>query len=235
MKEFWKDKYVFHVHTSRCGHASEETEEEYVLEAIRQGAKTIVFTDHVPFPGDDIPYRMRMDEMDDYVDALEFLRAKYKDKIDVMIGWEVEYLPSFHGYIKQLREDDRFDLLILGQHLYELAPGDYDLNHPEEELPPDYIGRMEASIAGTATGLFDIIAHPDRSFQFETVWTKDMERLSKQLIEVAEKTDTILEKNLESMRRENSYWEEFWNMVPDSIRTVTGCDAHSVDTLRLVE
>ncbi|MGB4657683.1 MAG: PHP domain-containing protein [Mobilitalea sp.] len=42
----------FHVHTSRCKHASDDTDKDYIEAALRMGASKIVFTDHCPFPGD---------------------------------------------------------------------------------------------------------------------------------------------------------------------------------------
>ena len=42
-------KFNFHSHTYRCGHADfDYTDEEYVLDYIKQGFKRIAFTDHVP-------------------------------------------------------------------------------------------------------------------------------------------------------------------------------------------
>lgn len=44
------NNYIFHVHTYRCGHASDETDEDYVKRAVELGADSITFTDHAPFP-----------------------------------------------------------------------------------------------------------------------------------------------------------------------------------------
>lgn len=43
------NKYVFHVHTYRCGHATNETDEDYIKSAIVLGSDSITFTDHAPF------------------------------------------------------------------------------------------------------------------------------------------------------------------------------------------
>ena len=52
-------KHIFHIHTSRCKHASDESDEEYVKTALTLGAETITFTDHSPFLGN--PFGNRMD------------------------------------------------------------------------------------------------------------------------------------------------------------------------------
>ena len=54
------NKYIFHIHTYRCGHASNESDEAYVRKAIELGAESITFTDHTPFPGDTYRFRSRI-------------------------------------------------------------------------------------------------------------------------------------------------------------------------------
>ena len=44
------NKTAFHVHTYRCGHAENISDETYVKKAIELGVKSIWFTDHAPFP-----------------------------------------------------------------------------------------------------------------------------------------------------------------------------------------
>lgn len=51
--------YIFYVHTWRCGHASNEPERAYIESAIELKAKSIIFTDHAPFPNDPFTGRMR--------------------------------------------------------------------------------------------------------------------------------------------------------------------------------
>ena len=99
-----KDKYIFHVHSYRCGHAENVKDEEYVLAAIEKGAEQIIFTDHAPFIGDPYGYRMPYAMLEDYLSVTTSLKEKYKDKIEVNIGMEIEYLPSKKGYYEELLE-----------------------------------------------------------------------------------------------------------------------------------
>ena len=64
----------FHVHTRRCKHGSEETDEILVKKAISLGAKRITFTDHVPFPENPFGNRMDFEELEEYLDSLEKLK-----------------------------------------------------------------------------------------------------------------------------------------------------------------
>ena len=54
---------VFHVHTYRCRHASEEKEVHYIERAIELGKTEIVFTDHAPLPNDPFKFRMSMHDL----------------------------------------------------------------------------------------------------------------------------------------------------------------------------
>ena len=95
--------YLFHVHTWRCGHASDEQDEAYIRKAVAMGAKYIVFTDHVPFLGNPFTNRMPYEQLDSYLASLKYLKEKYRHKITVKTGLEIEYLPSFRDYYEELR------------------------------------------------------------------------------------------------------------------------------------
>ena len=62
---------LFHVHTYRCKHASNEIDEEYVLKAIQMKATDIYFTDHAPFPGNPFGNRMNIEQLDEYISSIE--------------------------------------------------------------------------------------------------------------------------------------------------------------------
>ena len=185
------NKYIFHIHTYRCGHASSESDEAYVKKAIELGAESITFTDHTPFPGDTFTGRMKYCQLDEYLLSLSDLKQKYAGAIDVHIGLEVEYMPSFRDYYKELKENGNIELMILGQHHYEISKGIYSfMEKPEQE----YVGLVEAMLEGLDMGVFDVVAHPDRAFKKETVWSERMSIYSRKLIEAA--GDSIyLEKN----------------------------------------
>ena len=222
---------LFHVHTFRCGHAENVPDEVYIKKAVELGADGIWFADHTPFPGDPIGHRMDIEALPEYLDTLTRLKEEYEDEITVHIGLEIEYLPSFHAFYEKLREDPRIEFMMIGQHTYEIAPGLFSVElSPEEKVELEHIGSGEAMIRGIESGLFDIIAHPDRIFRRRQEWTYDMTVLSRSIIEAAVSAGMILEKNMESMLRK-WYYPQFWEMVPDDTQTVVGTDSHWVDDL----
>ena len=82
---------IFHVHTHRCKHAGDEPDEAYINKAIEIGAPRIVFTDHAPFPGNPFGNRMNIEDLPEYEEAMNELKAEFAGKIEILSGksfWE---------------------------------------------------------------------------------------------------------------------------------------------------
>ena len=229
-----RDDYVFHVHSWRCGHAERVPDVAYVERALELGAKRITFTDHAPFPGDPFTSRMSYSQLDEYLRTLKRLRDEYAGKMDIRIGLEIEYLPSFDWYYERLLASGDLDLLLLGQHHYEVSPNYYSfqIGDGEEKKRLEAHGLMKAQIEGVRTGFFKVVAHPDRAFRNDDAWTGEMTELSNELIAAAIEKSTLLEINLASIRK-REYREEFWNLVPKECGKIVGCDAHFVEDVAI--
>lgn len=219
------EREVFHVHTWRCKHAGETQDYEYVDQAIALGAKRIVFTDHCPFPGNPFGYRMDMEQLPEYVESIRKLGEMYADRIEVLCGLEVEYLPSYHQYYQTLHESGDFDLLILGQHFFEYPDGRLDMH--DKDRTNAYIGLCDATVEGIKTGFFDVVAHPDRVFRKKESFDELAQESADKVIRAALQHNMYMEKNTSSMREEHYYWQEFWDMVPKEGKILYGLDAHS--------
>lgn len=64
-------KFNYHSHTYRCGHADlDYTDEEYVLDYIKMGFKKMAFTDHCPEKNE--------------IDKRETMRMKYSEKCEYL-------------------------------------------------------------------------------------------------------------------------------------------------------
>ena len=230
-----KDLEIFHVHTYRCKHASDEKDEEYIKKAIEINATKITFTDHAPFPGNPFGNRMAIEELLEYVNTLKLLKEKYSNTIDVQIGLEMEYLPSFNNYYKWLKESKWFDILMIGQHFYECGKGKYSFNPDNRKSSSyEYDGLSRALIMGMDTGYFNVIAHPDRMFRECREWTPEMDKISTIVINKAIDKNIILEQNLSSMEKEYQYWTQLWDKVTEEVSIIKGIDAHSVLDLEKV-
>lgn len=227
---------LFHIHTYRCGHAEEVSDEAYVQKAIALGKTGIWFSDHAPFPGDMFQYRMMWEEMEGYLSTLEALKEKYREQIQVHIGFEVEYFPHFDqlGYYQKLKEEGRVEFLLLGQHLAEdsLQPGTYTNSWNRERLKKEEHAALAKGICdGINAGYFDAVAHPDRIFQRCREWNSEMEEISRAIIVAAKEKRIPLERNLSSMEVDSLYWEEFWRLADEETPQMIGLDAHSIEEL----
>ncbi len=183
--------FNLHTHTMRCNHAI-GVDEEYVLAAIQAGLKTLGFSDHVPFPN--FSYgRMEMEEAQDYIDSLRFLKEKYKDQIDIKIGFECEYFKEYTEYYKSLLQ--QVDYLILAQHYPALDQEQYR-TICNDTLLEKYADQVTEAIQ---TGLFTYLAHPSYFMFAMEKWTEGCEKAMKRICECAKKHHFPLEINLKGM------------------------------------
>ena len=231
-----KIKNNYHTHTFRCGHAL-GSDEDYVKNAIKFGLKEIGFSDHIILP-DVIQCGMRgrYELLDDYVSSLNELKKKYKNQINIKIGFEAEYLPEFIDYYKKLLVSKKIDYLILGQHCYSV---DHDMKWYLDL--PGTLGQEKYTddlIKGMASGLYKYVAHPDLFMMIANVYNETTIKCAKRIIAAAIKYNLPLEINLAQARRYgrfniggyNSYlypFLPFWQLVAKSkAHVVVGFDSH---------
>lgn len=222
----------FHTHTKRCRHATGE-DEEYVLSAIENGFDEIGFSDHAPmlFPqgcGYYSSFRMFPQDAKDYAESIKKLKIKYKGKIEIHLGFELEYYPElFEKELEYLKSFD-IDYLILGQHYinneYDYQ-GHYNANETKNEnVLKKYVTQC---LEGLETGVFTYLAHPD-ILNFtgdQTVYRREMLRLCKG----AKELGCPLEFNFLGFEDKRNYpRDDFWKIAAETGNDVImGLDAHS--------
>lgn len=203
-----KLKYNFHTHTPRCGHAT-GSEEEYVLAAIKAGIKYFGFSDHIFLENiSEEGARGEFNELDDYLKDINYLKDKYKDEIEIYIGFECEYLPEYLPYYKELLDSHKVDYLLLGNHSY-VKDGkiqDYFYRGCPKENIYKYV---ESTIEGMRSGLFKYLCHPDLFMDYYPEFDEDLKKCSIRLIEEAEKLNMPLEVNLGGIIEDT--WDEHHN------------------------
>lgn len=152
----------YHTHTPRCGHAFGE-ERGYIEQAITAGYKLLGFSDHTPQPypeGFISGIRMDMSEITDYTDTLTDLKDEYKDRINILIGYEVEYSAKYFKPLMRELEKHPLDYIIQGQHYAPDEPSGFYAGTAtdDEDRLKAYV---DITIEGMKTGLFTYLAHPD--------------------------------------------------------------------------
>ena len=229
-----KLEYCYHTHTSRCGHAVGE-DEEYVKSAIEAGVKRLGFSDHVFFPAgfEQEGIRGAITELNDYLSSIHLLKEKYKDQIDIKVGFEAEFCRDFVDYYEFLLKE-KVDYLIMGQHCYEADGEIYWYLY--QDCPIKNIKKyVDDVIEGLKTGMFKYLAHPDHFMMSQRDWNEGLEKESRRLLKACEELNIPIEINMCGMRRKNynevnySYPNiNFFNLVKDyNLKVVLGYDAHS--------
>lgn len=113
-----------HVHTPFCPHGTKDEFVEYIDRAISLGFKEITFTEHAPLPEgfyDTTPAQdsgMKNEELEDYFNVISQLKEKYRDRIVVNCGLEVDYIEGYEKETATFLDQigDKLDDAILSVH-----------------------------------------------------------------------------------------------------------------------
>ncbi|MBE7057463.1 MAG: histidinol-phosphatase HisJ family protein [Ruminococcaceae bacterium] len=224
MKKFIEN---YHTHTFRCNHAS-GTEKEYIEKAISEGLNVMGFADHVPYKqmkGKYSGFRMKPEQIHDYVETISSLKEEYSGKIKILLGYEAEYYPDIFAEMCDFVGEHGYDYLILGQHFV----GDSEetiysgVRHTDEIILGNYVDQV---LEGMSTGKYLYLAHPDviNFVGDEAIYIKHMERLCKSMKEM----DYPLEINMLGIDDERFYPKELFFSIAGEVgnKIVIGCDAH---------
>lgn len=188
-----------HNHTSLCNHA-EGSVEEYIEQAIKNNTEYYGFSDHAPMDFDP-KYRMSFSDMSSYEKEILDAKEKYKDKIEILLGYEVDYL---EGYMDKRILVADVDYLIGSVHFIDK----WGFDNPEfigkyEEMDIDEIWQKYFdSIEDMANSkLFDIVGHLDLIKVFKYLPKKSIVSIAKEALEAIKKADMVIELNASGYRK----------------------------------
>ena len=239
--------FNYHTHTYRCGHADNNmTDEDYVKEFIKKKFNLIAFTDHNPEKEIiDTRKTMRMDydEIKGYLNSIKELQEKYKDKIIIKSGFEIEYLPGQEENIQELKE--MVDIIILGQHfIYDKNNKDIKIFRWQEFSDNDLITYANYIKKAMELNIPNIIAHPDIFMLSRNSFGKAEEKATRIICEAAEKYNIPLEINLtepvlyltKQTRKVKYPCKEFWKIASEyDVKVLYGVDAHYKEQITMYE
>lgn len=222
----------YHTHTWRCNHAS-GLERQYVENAVSSGLQILGFSDHTPyvFPGSYYSkFRMKLDQLQDYVETVLDLRKEFSGIIEIPLGLELEYYPNLLPQLLPVLRDFPIDYLIMGQHFI----GDEINEHysgwetGDEKILQRYVDQV---IDGMHSGLFTYFAHPDLIHYVgdKKIYVSHMRRLC----QAAKSCGMPIEVNLLGMMEERHYPDVlFWEQAAmEGCDVILGRDAHSPEQL----
>ncbi|MCI8272949.1 MAG: PHP domain-containing protein [Clostridia bacterium] len=209
--------FNYHSHTYRCGHSDADmSDEDYIKDYIKMGFKKIAITDHCPEKNViDTRDKKRMEytQKDEYLQSIQYLKEKYKDCIDIKVGYEVEYIPGEEANIQELK--DETDIIVLGQHfIYGNENSELRIlgkcDYTDEELHT-YVNYIEKALE---LEIPDIIAHPDLYLSHREQFGEIEEKVAHELCSVAEKYKIPLEINLNNIFQKTYNQNRILNNLP---------------------
>ena len=218
-----------HNHTTRCNHA-EGSIDEYIKRAIELGIDIYGFSEHAPMDFDE-HYRLSFDEMESYErDVLE-AKERYRDDIEILLGYEVDYLPN-HMDSRVLNA--KVDYLIGSVHFIDK----WGFDNPEfiggwkdraiDDIYKEYFGAISTM---AKSGKFDIVGHLDLIKVFKFMPKQDIRVLAKEALVEIKKSNMVLEINSAGLRKpineiypSHNLLEEAYNL---DIPITFSSDAHS--------
>ena len=226
-----------HNHTPLCNHAEGEVH-EYIEAAIQKGIKYFGFSDHAPMDFDP-SYRMSFDEMTQYEKAVNDAKIKYKDEIEILLGYEVDYLKN-HMDERVLNAD--VDYLIGSVHFID----EWGFDNPEfigkyENQDIDLIWQQyfDAVEEMANSKKFDIAGHLDLIKVFKFMPKRDIKLIASNALKAIKKADMVLEINMSGLRKpinETYPSKELLEIAFDLEIPITfGSDAHKPEQVGLFD
>ncbi len=249
----------YHTHNSLCRHAT-GTLQDYLNKALEYDLGLIGFSDHFPYDYlcdfvpefETIPYQeysMRLSEVDGYISELKKLKKKLKDRIQIKIGFELDYfenqekntINALNSYLNDL------DYIYGSVHILPTKTGLFAFDDSRflqkynefeniDEIYLKYYDTLQKMINST-TFVCDIISHFDLPKKFNKPFINQdliMNKVSETL-ELAKKKNLVIEINSSGLRKE--VHEQYPSkeilkiMYELDIPVILGSDAHHPDEL----
>ena len=218
-----------HNHTYLCKHASGSME-DYVKKAINKNIKFFGFSDHAPMEFD-YQYRMSFKQMPIYEKNVKDLKEKYKDKIEILLGYEVDFTP----FVDKKVLEREVDYLIGSVHFLD----NWGFDNPEfikewdkrdvEDVYKEYFSKIEEM---ANSKLFDIVGHIDLVKVFGHR-VKNIKDIAKNAIKAIKKAGMSIEINTAGLRKpvkELYPSDELLEMIlNENIDITFSSDAHKVE------
>jgi histidinol-phosphatase (PHP family) len=195
----------YHMHTPLCRHAVGEPR-ELAAQAVALGLNEIGFSDHSPMPQDDFDeWRMRASDLEHYAAAVQATRQSFP-QLTVKFGLEVDYIPGYENWIRDLAGRYAWDYFIGSVHY--VSP-DWAIDNPQRisewkqrdpmEVWTAYFNRLTMA---AESGLFEIIGHVDLCKKFSFFPTGDCTPLFRRFLEAARHGGTAIELNTAGLRKD---------------------------------
>ncbi len=190
-----------HNHTTLCNHAT-GTMDEYIKKAIEIGIDVYGFSEHAPMKNFEDGYRLTLDKKNFYEKSVLELKEKYKDNINILLGYEVDFLKG--NYVLDEIKNAKVDYLIGSVHYL----GDWGFDNPEfigvyknKNIDKIWEEYFESITLAAKSGVFNIIGHLDLIKVFNFQPKKDIKSIALESLKAIKKANMVLEINSSGLRK----------------------------------
>lgn len=189
----------YHIHTLFSDGKGDP--EDYLAPALKEGLSEIGFADHLTLTDQQQDWSIDPSRLNEYCDSVLKLKDRSKN-IKIRLGLEVDFLPGKEELILKSIRDLPLDYLIGSVHYLDNISVDtgpeYYENRDIYRLFDKYFEAVEKA---AATGLFNIIAHPDLVRIYGHLPAEDPEPLYRRLAASLKRSDVAIEINTNGMNK----------------------------------
>lgn len=235
-----KKRVDLHNHTTLCNHATGTTE-GYIQRAIELQIDVFGFSEHAPMNFDK-KYRLKLEDKEFYENDVLSLKEKYKNDIEILLGYEVDYLKG--NYILPEVINSKVDYLIGSVHFLNQNGTEWGFDNPEfighykntniDKIWEDY---FEAIKNMAKYNKFDIVGHLDLIKVFKFLPKKNIKSIAKVALQEIKKSNIVVEVNSAGYRKpigEQYPSKELLELCYElNIPITFSSDAHSVNQVGL--
>ncbi|HFU74734.1 MAG TPA: histidinol-phosphatase HisJ family protein, partial [Arcobacter sp.] len=214
------------------------TMEEYIKKAIELQIDTFGFSEHAPMNNFEDGYRLTLDKKAYYEKSVKNLQEKYQDQINILLGYEVDYIDN--NYLLYEIIDADVDYLIGSVHYLN----DWGFDNPEfiseykkrdiNDIWRDYFQAVNNMVK---SGKFDIVGHFDLIKIFNYLPTVEIKSIVLETLRSIKKNNMVLEINSAGLRKpvnEQYPSKDILELAYELDIPITfSSDAHSVDQVGL--
>lgn len=259
-----------HTHTEFCPHGSGEDTEDFIRNAIKAGFKTYSITEHFPMPPQFYNMvsgsqhaidtaAMEYAELPNYFQKMHYLKKKYADQINILVGFEFDYIDGCQEWTKSklVEFGDEIDDAILSVHF---LPTDGGLRAVDDNFDDfcDGVLKYYQTPLGVANkylktvleavkwscedkparyGHITLYRKWRKEFNSSTVWhDKETDRLVDKILKHVKKRNEMLDCNMSGLAKfsqcESSPYVSIIEKAADKgVKLVYGSDAHESNNI----
>ncbi len=224
-----------HNHTTLCNHATGSME-EYIKKAIELKIDVFGFSCHAPMDFEP-EYRMNLTQSKIYEKDVLKLKEKYKNDIDIVLGYEVDFMNN-SKFIEQDILDAHVDYLIGSVHFIDKWGFDnpqFIGGYEKKDIDKIWEEYFDAVSVMVKTGYFDVVGHLDLIKVFKYLPTKNIINLAHQTMQDIKASGMVLEINSAGLRKPIKEQYPSYELLELAFKLdipiTFGSDAHAIDQI----